>query len=522
MKIEKIHIKKFRGFKNVNFSLGSDLTIIVGQNGTQKTTLLGMLSQPFSITDEDNPLYNEKPLCGGNFKSAFAEKFKLSDKYDKPKQHEWSLFLNNNEKPFIVESIPRDKRSIRFWKKGDKSKGSGYLPFPVIYLSLNRLFPLGEDNDIEIANINLTSDERSFCIKWHKKILIILEELREAEYLKSKNKNTLGVSSDHYDWNQNSAGQDNIGKILLAILSFKRLKEKFPEDYQGGILAIDEIDATLYPASQEKLVDALSKFVSDYNLQIIFTTHSLHIIDYLDQKSDYQKDKNKVIVLKKQNKKVIAIEDCTPQDIKAMLNVAKSEGGQKKKLIVFSEDDEASCFIRQILGSSIIKKLNILDCNLGSGNYVNLAKKKIPGFCSPDSIIILDGDISKSLIKHLNNFLILPGNDSPEKLLAKYLHNLDDTDLLWENIGRNYNKQVCFRNYSKAEIFENRDKAKKWFKEQKSSWGRNASKVINSWKKENKEESDFFIKSFLKIYNEMAIKLNLTVVEYKKIKKESE
>ena len=521
MKIEKIHIKKFRGFKNVNFSLGSSLTIIAGQNGTQKTTLLGLLSQPFSITDKQNPLYNEKPLCGGNFKSAFAEKFKLSDIHDKPKQHEWSLFLKGDASPFVIESIPRDKGNIRFWKKGDRSKGSGYLPLPVIYLSLNRLIPLGEDAKIDVTDIELTKEEIEFCVFWHKKILIILDDFKKSDYLESTLKNTLGVSTDFYDWKQNSAGQDNIGKILLAILSFKRLKEKHSDTYSGGILTIDEIDATLYPASQEKLIDALSRFASDYNLQKIFTTHSLSILEHLDKKPDRQKEKNKIILLKKQNAKVIAIENCSFQDITASLNAAKSEEVVENNLMIFSEDDESRCFIKQLLGISITKKLKILDCNLGGESLMHLAENKVPGFCSPDSIVILDGDKNQKIKPKLNNFLCLPGIKSPEKLLAEYLFNLDDTDKLWGNINRNYTKQVCFRDFSLKEINSDRVKAKKWFTELKKDAGRNAYKVINPWKKENKKDTNNFIKSFLEIYNEIAIKLNLVVIGYR-INKEGE
>ena len=135
MLINKIQIEKFRGFKNVNFELGENITIIAGQNGTQKTTILGLLSQPFSITDKTNPLYNEKPLCGGNYKSSFSEKFKLSKSFDKAKDHAWTLFTVDEENPiFTIESIIRDSKTgeIRFWKRGDRSKGSGYLQYPVI------------------------------------------------------------------------------------------------------------------------------------------------------------------------------------------------------------------------------------------------------------------------------------------------------------------------------------------------------------------------------------------------------
>jgi predicted ATPase len=284
MIINDVHIKQFRGFNDVQFTLGKNLTVIAGQNGTQKTTVLGILSQPFSITDKENPLFGEVPLCGGNYRSSFAEKFKLSEAFDKAQCHEWTLKLNNATEPeFTVESIKRDSSSeaIRFWQKWKRSKGSGYIQLPVIYLSLSRLFPIGEDTGIgSSTDISLTSDEFKFYKDWHDKILIIPDgQMTSVDYLKSKQKNTLGANTSYYDWRMNSAGQDNIGKILLAILSFKRLKEKHGDSYKGGILAIDELDTTLYPASQLKLVEALRKFSSQYSIQIVFTTHSLTILE---------------------------------------------------------------------------------------------------------------------------------------------------------------------------------------------------------------------------------------------------
>ncbi len=93
---------------------------------------------------------DEKPLCGGSYKSAFQEKFKLSESFDKAKEHEWTLYFNNEEEPFTIESMLRDKdkNDIRFWRKGNRKKGSGYIQLPVIYLSLKRLLPIGEDKKI--------------------------------------------------------------------------------------------------------------------------------------------------------------------------------------------------------------------------------------------------------------------------------------------------------------------------------------------------------------------------------------
>ena len=77
MLIKKVHIEKFRGFHDQEFEVGSMLTAIAGQNGTQKSTLLGMITQTFTLGKDKNPMGGEKPLCGGNYRSAFSDKFRL-------------------------------------------------------------------------------------------------------------------------------------------------------------------------------------------------------------------------------------------------------------------------------------------------------------------------------------------------------------------------------------------------------------------------------------------------------------
>ena len=508
MFIKSVHIKKFRGFNDVRFHLGNNLTVIAGQNGTQKTTLLGILSQPFTITDKENPLYGEKPLCGGNYKSLFSEKFKLSDAFDIPQSHEWTLNINNEEDPeFTIESIKRDSSGstgIRFWKKGDRSKGSGYIQLPVIYLSLSRLFPIGEDSGINASNeIVLTDDEFNFYKDWHNKILIIPDvEMTAVDYLVSKQKNTLGVNTDFYDWKMNSAGQDNIGKILLAILSFKRLKAAHGAAYKGGILVIDELDATLYPASQIKLIEALRKFSSQLNIQVIFTTHSLSI---LERTCDLQQDEHlvsqvKVIYLQKSDGKVKALENVSFDLIRNKLNVALAIQPPTKKIPVFTEDNEGEIFFRAIIKRKS-SDLEFINCTLGCDNLIELSRKKIKGFKFPESLIVLDGDVKSETskmrrINQLDNIVILPGQKSPERLLAEFLHGLSDESPVWDNIQNGYSKQHVFQDFTLREIQTNRDKAKNWFNSQKQYWGRNCANVINPWIEENRLDVERFIAEY--------------------------
>lgn len=522
MIIEKVEIKKFRGFENAEFYLGNQLTIISGQNGTQKTTILGVLTQPFTITE--GQMMDERPMSGGSFKSAFAEKFKFSDNFDKAKTHEWTLNLSNGN-TFTVESIARrgkGKGGIRFWRKGNRSKGSGYIQLPVIFLSLKRLIPIGEDAKLEESGLQaLTKDEESFFKEWHKRILLSQDEITNTNYLESPDKNTLGINTNLYDWRQNSAGQDNIGKILLAILSFRRLKEKYPNEYAGGILAIDELDATIYPGSQIKLLEALRKFSSNYQIQIIFTTHSLSILEKACELQEQNKnipaarEQIKVIFLEKRNNKIQVIEDVTYNTIKNRLNVT-IEGKHKTKILAFVEDKEAAIFVKALLKQKS-SKLEFINCTFSCSNLIELSSKKVPAFTFPNSIIFLDGDVrgqsaTMKKIKGLKNIIILPTNVSPERLLAEFLDKLDDNSNIWTSVDPDFTKQYCFKDYTLQQIQSNRDNAKLWFNSHLKDWGKNATKVFNPWININKEESNKFVEEFVLVYNKFAKELSIETI----------
>lgn len=518
MLVDKIFIEKFRGFNKQGFTLGQQITLIAGQNGTQKSTLLGVLTQTFTIPPE-HPLTNEKPLSGGTFRSSFSDKFKLSPELDKPSEHEWTLFFNNKnlhpdideEGGFTIESIPRstDKGEvIRFWQKGKRDKGSGYVNLPVIYLSLKRLIPLAEAGKLKEQEINLTTAEKRWFSENYNKILISRDNIAKLDYLTGTQKTLFGVTSDNYDWYSNSAGQDNLSRILLAVLSFKRLKENYPSDYQGGILAIDEIDAALYPASQVQLLHKLSQFASKYDIQILATTHSLYLLEeaHLLKNNPKRLKDIKIVFLKKLDSQVKVIENKNILDIRNNLNVALGELHNNQKVTVFTEDKEAEDFLKAILKQRYSKKLDFISTPLGCGNLIDLARRKLKPFNYPYSIVVLDGDAQKDLDKNKSttkNFICLPGGSfSPEYLLANFLNNLPETNSFWTSKRTGYSKQVCFKNFSLGDISNDRNKAKNWYNEQieQNVWGQRGRSLYNLLLKEMPQELKEFLDKFDQIY----------------------
>lgn len=322
----------------------------------------------------------------------------------------------------------------------------------------------------------------------------------------NKQKQTLGIETDKYDWNENSVGQDNLSKIILALFSFKRLKERYPDDYKGGIFAIDELDATMYPASQKQLLIELRRYASKLNLQIFFTTHSLSLLECMDnfieecKAKEATKTQARLVFLSKKDGNVVIDDRASFQSITLNLQVIQGKKKKCRKIPVYTEDKENITLAKYLLrGKTTL--LNFIDIDFSCANLINLVSKKVPAFIAPEAIVIVDGDVRKEIkkmksIAKAHNILVLPTNMSPEQLVASFLHGLSDANELWESIGEGYTKQVCFRDYILSEIMTDRVKAKSWFRRELPNWGVVASKVLTPLFKKYDDERKRFISDF--------------------------
>lgn len=506
--LKEIKIHKYRGFKDVSFKIGSLLTVIAGQNGTQKTTLLGMLTQMFTL-DPSSPMGAEKPLIGGNYKSDFSNKFKFSPSFDKAGEHEWTLSFDGMD-DFTATSIWRDKKkgTIRFWQKGTHEAGSGYIQYPVLYLSLRRLFPLGEDSKVDESHVvELTEAEKKEYIKFHDDVLFNVYDDAQPLYLEGSEKQTIGVNTDSYDWRANSAGQDNLGKIVLALFSFKRLKEHYPHDYKGGILAIDELDTTLFPASQIKVLKSLLSYANKLKVQIIFTTHSLTLIReacLLQEECEGKRERKRqvnVVFLEREDDHIAIKERVGFGTIENNLCVSL-EKAPNTKVNIYTEDNEAWLFMYNMVPAKYKSIIKHVKAKLGCTQYINLIEAKIPSFFPPEGLVVLDGDVEKT--EHYNHvaskIILLPGPKSPEQMVADWINGLSDADPFWKSINRGYSRQYCFQDDHYAELTD-RTKAKAWFQSQctKEIWGTTASKMMKYWKKSHQDLVDAFVADFEKM-----------------------
>ena len=530
-----LKIDTFRQFRDITIPFGDSVTLIAGQNGTSKSTLLGMLAQPFSFgvargataRKPDKSRYTENyhglglhefmDLTGKPFMYNCDDVFRLSKEYDYGRKYQYEIELSlpasagTNLPNNCLLTKSRDRKAkeritgMRFVTGPGASheSGEGNFPHPVIYLGLNRLWPLAVTKNCTFSEDALSDEDRKWYVEVYNKILCLDENDNSAKFMDTTEKRKfITPESSNYDGESCSAGQDNLSQLLTAILSFRGLKKKLGDRYQGGMLLIDELDATLHAFAQDKLLEMLCDVSNKLELQIIATSHSLRLLE----KAYHSKLKKDVEILYLANSDgtIVRREFPTYQEISDHLKVEATPPPTRKprKVSVVFEDNEGMFLFNQICGSKLrhyITRANT--ASLSGGHLKNLAdmSKSLPEL--RDMIFISDGDLAKTWAHPPKNLLALPGDKRPETLVYQHLFSMKDSDLFWKNCGTTYTKQFALTRQGgdSLEKGENKEWVKKWYKEQSPHWGRGNQKVFKSWVQAHKTECMKFCKKFIKL-----------------------
>lgn len=480
----KLEIHHFRHIFNQSIEIGSVFTVITGQNGTGKSTLLGWISQSC-----DSKLKN-KTLLHTPFKSKYSEIFRFCPEQDYDKTYDVTVHYTESDIEKTKKMTTRYVESEKERYRVDFDGRGKAIDYPVIFLGLKRLIPLATEKNIDLQVMGLSRTEKAKFAKLSKNILFLTREDIDAEYVKSTNKQIFAMKTSDYGHLGNSAGQDNLGQIVSSILSFGSLKAKLNNDYKGGLLLIDEIDATLYAGSQIMLLKELYKLAKSLGVQLIFTTHSIEILEYLSEKIG---DETKINLLNWNNKKVINEINPNIDHLKNLIKVQTSENNKANKIQFICEDQVAELWAKNLINGSDLKKLIVvLKGPFPEGTLVSMANSRHPLFKSTN--FILDGDCKISYQKRLlPKITFLPGDYKPEKIFYDFIYSLEDNDDFWDT-QNNFTHQTCFGN------FQDRDH-KRWFQDGTNQrfFGRGCSKLFNRWKRSNPNEVDKFITALKKL-----------------------
>lgn len=442
-KLKKLHIEKFRALNDVHVEFGDHITVVCGKNGTSKSSILGIAAQIFSFEKDyvkDKELSYEQ-IPRGAFKSQYSEHFRISDIFDPPGSLKVNIELvdgyTGKSATAELGFSHRVKAPRPVVRKNSTAaeQPSRNFTHPVIFLSLKRLYPIADRkyNKQEFDYLKVKKNKIDF--------IALTNELLNRQSSQATGTTGTIISAvshgENYDQDSVSAGEDNAGQIILALMSFRKLKEEYP-DYKGGLLLIDEADAGLFPTAQENLIRILDRECRELDLQVIMTSHSPTLIESAYEKSQVYRRNYKTVYLSDTYGSVRVMQDWSwaeiDRDIKTK-TVAATRNVALPKVNVYCEDREAHDFLAALLERQPLKKFTaaLPDVSTSSSTYISMIKCKVQEF-EARSIVCLDPDVAKDVAgKGYKTIVLLPGGLPPDQLLFEYLHNLPANHDYWKN-----------------------------------------------------------------------------------------
>lgn len=530
---KKLHIADFRLFKDTDIIFGKYVTVLAGRNSTGKSTILGLVANSAQ-------LQKYRTYSGTSFKAEFSELFRGSEKFDKTAQHRLQIYVELADGEKMVDfrttwqkyNEGKRFRIIPKWLNAEGKEVESKLPYPVIYLGLSRLYPVGEAKYGALNRSNTRWDcegDRRWFVDNYRQILSVQDDIvgvQALDIVGVSRKRGLGVETSFYDEMANSAGQDNLGQILLALLSFKKLKRDMGDLYPGGILLIDELDATLHPFAQERVLSLLKKECRENGVQAVLTTHSVSLLELVCR--DVQKN-NPDYACGTELYYFTKIGDTIKQNRNPRLDIIKNDltlnlsANGLQKVGVFSEDAEARKLIAELVKDTCLEsRLNLIDCSFGCKQLMQLY---IHDFAyMRDRILVLDGDVSEadiddSIPKPLRdigkNIVTLPGEVRPEQVIYDFLVSYDD-EAFWDAaFARNaFSKDMLVARGPKGEEYRceanDRNRYKKWFNDYLVILGQIG--AFEAYKKEHAVEIKKFVQDVTEAHNVIAARSSILAV----------
>jgi len=529
-------INDFKHLHNIEVHLGRAVTVVCGLNATGKSTILSLLghsAKDVSIT-----------LLGKKFETVYQDIMKA--KYDLETKNSRCVEFTICDNTFENDVETFWYRA--YWNYEDKPNRRRYRVLPVrtltgkkdkkydcpsLYMGLSRLYPVGESRSAKIEDfvLNRTQEDSEYIKTNHVNILSmghLVSDLNESS-VSSINagirKKTYGLEMPTYGAMCNSAGQDNVSQILAALRSFEKLKISKGDKWNGGLLLIDELDATLFPVTQLNLFDFLLSEAKRIGLQIVLTTHSLYLLNYICEKTDNNvEDRNndiETIFLTNATRNVTSERNPSYSYIKTQLTNTGAVSRQEKIRII-AEDAEAQWFFKE-LTPKWEKYFTFNNVSIGCTDMKKLVNDKD---LFDKTILLHDGDVvyttddlrkvnitfksdlyqtpNDDVLARTKNVVFLPGGGcSPEELMWNYIKSklqIDDSPI-W-NIHENKTPMYFCedRNNSRPELFPDvisRDRYKKWFLKMKTENEGFLKRVISCWITESPDEYNRFIQNLI-------------------------
>lgn len=380
--IESIDINGLRAFHGETINFNFPVCAIVGENGSGKSTILKAIACAYNKEDKSRHFY--------------PAKFFLDTHWDKIQ----NVTINYRIKRGNDVSSFRISKLTQRWNFPEKPVGRNVFLFDI-----SRTLPL--DATVGYAKIAKQAagevSSQSLTVEYLHWISFILgKDYSDARFVQpdineDRQVGILKQSFGEVSQFHQGAGEDTTHDLFMVFQSI-------PE---YSLLIIDEVEASLHPRAQRRLIRFLLWLSRHKRIQIIVSTHSPYIFDELPREAR--------ILLIPSNTGLNVVYGSSTE-----FAMSRIDDERVPSLHLFVEDYEAQSMLREIIYASeqadeIIPQIDI---NIvGPANVVSFLgdlsdKNKLPY----KGLGVLDGDYPDS-----KGCIQLPGNEAPERIVFTQL-----------------------------------------------------------------------------------------------------
>lgn len=211
------------------------------------------------------------------------------------------------------------------------------------------------------------------------------------------------VGDTEYSGFHQGAGEATIVELLSTPI---------PDD---AIVVIDEIETSLHPRAQRRLIRDLASYSRRHHVQFVVTTHSPFILDELPPDA-------RVHVLVEGGKRSV-VSGVSPQ-----FALSKMDDERHPEVDIYVEDDRAKVLVEEIINRYLRKYLLRVDVlPFGAASVgKSLGQMKTQSHLKNPTVVILDGDQDPA-----PGCVQLPGGEAPERVVMNFLQSAG-----WPNVAK--------------------------------------------------------------------------------------
>jgi predicted ATPase len=398
-RLEWIAIDGLRDWRNGRFELKYPIMAISGENGSGKSTVLQAIASVYKSKPPKQKGRRRQPK-----KPNYASDFFPDTAWEKIKNATIRYCVRQGGKPPMNGDLRKPGPRWRGYKERPERQ--------VVFVDLSRIQPIpSRPGYPRLANPQLT--EQSF-IDFDEESLTRFSQIMGREYQVGKMSYTnldasrpvpvLRQSGDAYSGFHQGAGETIIAELLQLDIP------------QYSMVLIDEVESSLHPRLQRRLIRDLAELARLRELQIVVSTHSPIILDELPNEA-----RAHIIVTGESRTIVYGV---TPE-----FAMTKMDDVPQRECDLYVEDEKAERMLIEIItahASSPDCALRCLPIQYGASSVgQNLGIMADQNRFPRPSFVFLDGDQGPSA-----GCLNLPGEDAPERVVFEALRSKN-----WLNVS---------------------------------------------------------------------------------------